>query len=48
MRKIIDIEDNIIPDIKKVAKLKKQSVKAYMETAVIAVTLLDLTKLKKK
>ena len=47
MKKLIDIPDDHIKSIIKVAKSKRQSVKAYMETAVITVALYDLTKLKK-
>lgn len=48
MKKLIDIPDDIIPDVIKIAKQKRQSVKAYMETAVISVTLLDLINIKPK
>lgn len=47
MKKLIDIPEEHIPSIIKVAKSRRQSVKAYMETAIIAVALYDLTKLKK-
>lgn len=47
MKKLLDVPDEHIPSIIKVAKSKRQSVKAYMETAIIQVALYDLTKLKK-
>lgn len=42
MKKLIDIPDEHIDSLKKIAKIKRQSVKAYMETVVIASTLNDI------
>ncbi len=47
MKKLIDIPDEHIPSIKKIAGSKRQSVKAYMETAIITVALYDMVRLKK-
>jgi hypothetical protein len=46
MKKLIDIPDEHIPSIQKVAKSKRQSVKAYMEQIIIAATLQTLLKKK--
>ena len=48
MKKLIDIPDEHIPQAKKLAKLNRQSVKAYMERAIISVILYDTIDLKKK
>jgi hypothetical protein len=47
MKKLIDIPDEHIPQAKKIAKLKGQSVKSYMQQAVIAMILVDTIKSKK-
>jgi hypothetical protein len=47
MKKLIDIPDQHIPQVKKLAKLKGQSVKAYMQQAVIAVILFETIELKR-
>jgi hypothetical protein len=48
MKKLIDVPDQHIPQIKKLAKLKGQSVKSYMQQAVIAMILVDTIKCKSK
>lgn len=47
MKKLIDIPDEHIPSIQKMAKAKRQSVKAYMEYAIISMTFYEVTKFKK-
>ena len=48
MKKLIDIPDEHIPTMGKIAKIKGQSVKSYMQQAVIAITLLDAINMRKE